>query len=338
MNTNIIGVGFLSPVGEGLTGIKYHYQNGHSNQEIKKFDPTAYLGKTGLKFVGNSTIMYCNLAYQCVESSGIKHFFEQYSDRIGLYDGSELANIEEALLFDLTAKIEGPDYVSPMKAPNTLANASASFMGIKSGVTGPNFSVSGGSAGFLQALELAELHLDMGIIDFAIVASVDAISIYQKTIYQGMCIEQDIEKLTSLGAGIMISSKHKVDELKLNSIGQVRANISGQMMTDEDQIDFIISMIKKLEIFDVDIAIHKIILSGLAVKKADSRMGIIKNAFPLIREIELISQKFDTADSTSGGIALLSEIAINPELDSDKNICILSFDPLGFAIAYLVTI
>ncbi len=339
METVIIGVGFLSPSGVGLEGFQKHLENPADTGKLNNCDPQGYLGNTGLKFVGSSTLMYSNLAYQCLAEATLLNRIDQVASRIGLYDGSELANIEEALLFDLTAKVEGSDYVSPMKAPNTLANASASFMGIKAGITGVNMSVSGGSTGFFQALDIADLHLNMGITDFALVASVDSSSIYQEAIYRGMGMNEEDQKINSVGVGVLIAKKDKAQELELAIYGRLNGAWALQKTGNKSSSDLIFDILgelKKVHPFSID----KMVITGLGASTEKAIIQKIKNGFPEVLNVTFFREEMEICDSTSGGLALLQALLQRQKMPTGKSekYLLVAIDPLGYVYSFLVTI
>jgi len=183
----ITAIGYNSPSGTGLESFikQINSQHTETGKEIEVVDPQLYLGTKGIKFLNKATKMYCNVAFQCIEEQQLKQHIEASADKIGLYDCSDLSNIQDGFLFDLTAKVEGPDSVSPMSAPNTIANASSSQMAIKSNIKGPNFTVCSGACSSLQALDIANLHLKQGIINHAIVGSTEVVAKYQEAVRRG---------------------------------------------------------------------------------------------------------------------------------------------------------
>jgi 3-oxoacyl-[acyl-carrier-protein] synthase II len=184
-NIAIVGSGYLSSNGSGKEVFFDKINNGKATTKIESYDPDEYLAKRGQRYFSDATKMFCNLSFQCINQNQIDKIIELNKNNVGLYDGTELSNIHEGFVFDLSAKHDGPDLVSPMSTPNTIANAAASQMAIQSKITGPNFSINGGSCAALQALDVASLHLNDSIIDCAIVCSTETTSKYHQAIRDG---------------------------------------------------------------------------------------------------------------------------------------------------------
>jgi len=237
-NIAITQVSYLSPDGSGIDTFFQQVNKGSIQSKLEHYDPEGFLGKKGVRYLSNSTKLYCNLAFKCLQHPSIKLALENHPEKFGLYDGSELANLEEAMAFDLVAKSEGPNYVSPMKAANTLANASASLMAIKSGIRGPNFSVCGGATGSLQALDIAGMHIRNKIIDYGIVVSTETTSCYHKAIRRGEK-RADKKHAPPFGIGLTLTSPEVAAVNNENIYGYINGIASGQRLdyeTNEDTL------------------------------------------------------------------------------------------------------
>jgi 3-oxoacyl-[acyl-carrier-protein] synthase II len=301
----IVGVGFISPQGTGLKGFSQHFrdeQQQEAKNYIEELDPHNYLGKNGLKFVGASSIMFCNLAYQGLENAGLLPQLAQHRSRIGIYDGSELANLEEAFQFDLSAKVNGADHVSPMRAPNTLANASASYFAIREEIVGPNVSVCGGSNGFVQALHLAKLHLDNGMIDFAVVCATDHLTYYYDVIVQNLVQnDQPTPALQSHGVSVILTSARQANIHQLNILAHIHDLQATQGIEEVDNELLMAALLEELPRKD---NWEKIYLAGLGAQLEHT----LEKALEIPIACENVASQFGTSDSTAGGIAILTAI------------------------------
>lgn len=326
----VIGQGFSAPGGTGIA----HFQRAWLEPEMsppsaphETYDPHGYLGKVGLKFIGKSTVMYCNLAYQCLESAGIAANTYTESQNIGLYDGSELANLEEAWLFDLSAKVEGADYVSPMKAPNTLANASASFMGLKSKMFGANVSVTGGSAGFLQALDIATLHLQFGLVDYAVVAASDVVSRYHQIVFRGMQSATLLDS-SSIGVGLTLASEQMAQAIDAQPLCEILALVSAQAIQQETSLDVLERLLKELSVFS---RFEDVFLAGSGIADFPASNA----SFPGFEgyNFHYPESQIGHADSASGGIAFLAAMLQN----SNQPRAVIAIDQIGYGVAVLIS-
>ncbi|MCY0976815.1 beta-ketoacyl synthase N-terminal-like domain-containing protein [Chryseobacterium wangxinyae] len=181
----ISAIGFNSPYGTEIDNYFCQNESENKNLIIEDHDPQKFLKPKGQRFLNKATLVYGNVAFHAINNRDLKSKIDETPERIGLYDGTELSNLEDCFIFDLTAKNQGPDRVSPMKAPSTIANAAASQMAIQAGIKGPNFSVCAGMAGSLQALDIATLHLKQGITDYGVIASTEIRNYYQESIRRG---------------------------------------------------------------------------------------------------------------------------------------------------------
>lgn len=181
----ISAIGFNSPYGTEIDNYFSQKESEDKSLIIKDHDPQKFLKPKGQRFLNKATLVYSNVAFHAIYNRDLNTKINETPERIGLYDGTELSNLEDCFIFDLTAKNQGPDRVSPMKAPSTIANAAASQMAIQAGIKGPNFSVCAGMAGSLQALDIASLHLKQGITDYGVIASTEIRNDYQESIRRG---------------------------------------------------------------------------------------------------------------------------------------------------------
>ncbi|PWK17619.1 3-oxoacyl-[acyl-carrier-protein] synthase II [Arcicella aurantiaca] len=243
----ITSIGFNSVCG---TGQNAYYELVHtlpSEKKISTYDPEGFLGTKGIRFLNNATLMYCNLAFQCISNRNLGAKIIAEADKIGLYDGSDLSNIEDGFIFDLTAKMDGPALVSPMSAPNTIANASSSMMAIKSTIKGPNFTVCGGACGSLQALDIALLHLSENMIDCAIVGSTEITSRYHQAVRQGeLRGEAQEQDAPEMGIAFSIESLENAQKQGTEILGTILGVHSGQKLRKETSEGLLIRLCSQL--------------------------------------------------------------------------------------------
>ncbi len=342
----VSSIGYNSVHGIGPENYWKQFEQGQSFDScalIEDVDPHKYLNSKGQKFLNRASLIYCNIAFQCIHNRGLLEYIKANPDRVGLYDSSELSNLEACFQFDIIAKNEGPDYVSPMNAPNTIANAAASQMAIQAGVKGPNFTVCAGALGSLQALDIASMHLNQNITDYAIVGSTEVINKYQTAIRRG---EHRNPMLDSSEQGVALLLERTSD---VNAVSQALAVLerfsSGTQMPKETKEDLIWRLIRSVidEGFSPDLCvlsggsntINELKLNGIfAENNFDTKIvypekhtGVGDNAggtLGVVYAIGIFKEKiFNDAIQTSG-----------PKI---KNILVLSADSVGGASVCLVS-
>lgn len=235
----ITSIGFNSPNGTGIDNFYNQINFGCTKEVIENYDPQQYLGTKGLRYLNKATLLYCNLAFQVIEERGLRGEIAQKSDRIGLYDGSDLSNIEDGFIFDFIAKTEGPDLASPMSAPNTIANASSSMMAIKANVKGPNFTVCGGVCGSLQALDIASLHISEGMTDYGILVSTEVTSKYHKAVRKGEKRNTDVSEAGEMGISLLVEPLNNAEDQGVKIYSKVIDITSGHKLLNESSEDLL---------------------------------------------------------------------------------------------------
>ena len=359
----ITGVGYISSEGTGIENFFRQVNTQSKTDIIDNYDPQGYLGKRGLRYMNKATKMYCNLAFQCINQNNLEEKIADIRDRVGLYDGSELSNIADGFIFDLIAKVEGPDLASPMSAPNTIANASSSQMAIKSKITGPNFTVSGGACGSLQAMSIASLHLRQGITDYAIIASTEVNSKYHDAVRRGEGRDRQKPFRGSNEFGVALTVERIDDAIANNHkvLARIKAVKSGQQLEQESAEDLIQRLITSVlqssgvDASEIDAIIagggaHNIDPQALRARLQDNDMAETAAYYP-----ELIYGSGDNAGGFAGilyGIGLFQDkivsgpkaalengaIAKKIASDTDLNLALVfSIDKSGYGIVTLIS-
>ena len=242
----IVGLGYLSSSGSGKKVFFDKINNGEMTTKIECYDPDEYMAKRGQRYFSDATKMFCNLSFQCINQNQINKTIELNKNSVGLYDGTELSNIHEGFIFDLSAKHDGPDLVSPMSTPNTIANAAASQMAIQSKITGPNFSINGGMCAALQALDVASLHLNDSIIDCAIVGSTETTSKYHQAIREGENRVSNLPQSNEYGLSVALERVETAKENKQEIYGLILGIISGQTYEGQVHENLIATLVEEL--------------------------------------------------------------------------------------------
>lgn len=167
---------FKAPQSESPASLCEAVKKNALSGQFENYDENKTLGKS--RHLSAATRLLSSTALKLIEQEAVSKVVASRPHRVGVYISCENINLEDDFEFDLCAKNYGPDYVSPLKAPNTLANAVGSHFARFIGLKGPNCTVSSGRLGVFQALDTATMHIDSGAVDTAIVGVVEVNSPY----------------------------------------------------------------------------------------------------------------------------------------------------------------
>ncbi|MFD2786740.1 beta-ketoacyl synthase N-terminal-like domain-containing protein [Hymenobacter rubripertinctus] len=231
LDITISSVGYTSAAGTGLEAFWQQVQSNGFTTSIRHYDPQGYMGAKGIRYLNRATLLYGNVAYQCIaDHPTLGEFIRQHPSQVGLYDGSDLSNIEDGFVFDLVAKVEGPDKASPMSAPNTIDNASSSQMAIKAQIKGPNVTVCGGACAGLQALDVSLLHLTQGMTSYGIVGTTEVTSRYHEAVRRGEQRNTTLPAAPEMGIAVGVERSQNAMPAPY---GRILSVASGQRLTGE---------------------------------------------------------------------------------------------------------
>ena len=308
----VSAIGYNSVNGTGADSFWKHLSNNNlGTAVIHDIDPQKYLNDKGQKFLNKASLIYCNIAFQCIYNRDLRGLINTSPDRIGLYDSSELSNVEACFTFDMIAKNEGPDYVSPMNAPNTIANAAASQMAIQAGIKGPNVSLCSGAAGSLQALDVACLHLRQHITDYAIVASTEVINKYQTAIRMG---ERRNTSFCSseLGAALLIEKANATDHTDPSKrLAVIKQFASGTQMQHESKEELLCRLINKvMESTDNVPPVDLLIVSGGAHNINEKSFDHILKSHGFKAPLLYSEKEFGSGDNAGGILGIMFAVGI----------------------------
>ncbi|BAP31985.1 beta-ketoacyl synthase [Chryseobacterium sp. StRB126] len=334
--TNIVisAIGFNSSRGTEINEFLNNSGNlTPSSFIIEDHDPQKFLKPKGQRFLNKATLIYCNTAFQSIHNRDLSQYIQDTPERIGLYDGTELSNLEDCFVFDLTAKNQGPDRVSPMKAPSTIANAAASQMAIQTGIKGPNFSVCAGMAGSLQALDIAYLHLKQGIIDYGVIASTEVRNTYQKAIQK-----KQRNQSPELGISMILERQESLEKDNRKPLAGIRMLHSETYTNDAVPFETYLyeTISPLLGVYDVD----TIIVSGgvSALNENIFECLFKENDFSI--KVLYPENELGDLDNAGGMLGIAYSISIfngqNAHKTDKKNILVLSVDPSGSVIYTII--
>ena len=338
----IFDIGFVSSLGIGKEALTSYISSSEKISENflqDSYDPEGFLGKKGLRYLNNGTKLISSMYFQLLKNNLLDHYIQEHSERIGVYNGTELINLYDDFEFDLVAKNEGPSYVSPMKAPNTLANVASSFFSMKAGITGPNTTLSGGYNGSLEALNLSSIHLQENMVDLALVGSVEISSKYHKPFIS------DSTKKTELAIGCVVGTDKARDNLKLPPKGYLVSFSSCAIVTTvTSAIPNLIASVLKA----AGLSKEEIDCVYVCDKKNTVDYKIFEKLLPSIKRIMNLSIIFPNCNNALPLLSISSFI-LDLEISSSsilyqegnikdcKNALIFSFEECGYCTAAIVT-
>ncbi|RNA63533.1 hypothetical protein D1631_17245 [Chryseobacterium nematophagum] len=331
-------IGFNSPYGTDI----YRYFSeapslSMSSHIIEDHDPQKFLKPKGQRFLNKATLIYCNTAFHAIHRRNLSDKINKTPQRVGLYDVTELSNLEDCFVFDLTAKNHGPDRVSPMKAPSTIANAAASQMAIQAGIKGPNFSVCAGMAGSLQALDIASMHLNQGMIDYGIIASTEVRNTYQQSIRKGH--QNELNPSSELGISMILEHTESLQKDGRKPLAIIK-KIQSETHTDETVSleDHVCAMLSHIILLGEDF--DTVILSGglSAITQSSFEHILSENHLNVsVLYPESILGDFDNAGGMMGIAYAISIFDGKNEYKTDKkNIVLVSVDKTGTIILAII--
>lgn len=193
MEVVISAAGLVSGAGSSRAGFKQGLRTGRSNRQtlaaeppittesyeaikVVDFDPVATLGKKGLQFLPNVTQMLLVAVVEALKEAKLDD--DRNGDELGVVIGTNFAGLNSIARYDWTVITEGPSFVSPMEAPNTLANAPASHLSIRFKARALNTTIATGRCASLDALGYAAEVLQLGLANSIVAGAVEEINAY----------------------------------------------------------------------------------------------------------------------------------------------------------------
>ncbi len=181
----ITGAAFAGPDGVTLSPFLLgSWPSAQAGRALPSYNVGGLLPERGIRYLSCATRLFCTTAMHAIDAGQGGSTIRRAPERIGVYHGAESPHLEDVFHFDLAAKYEGPEAVSPMLSPNTLPNAAAGELAIRLDLRGANVTITCGENSGLQALDLACLHLTAGEVDYALVGSVEVSSIYHRALFE----------------------------------------------------------------------------------------------------------------------------------------------------------
>lgn len=188
-NVVITGIGVVSPIGSGRRAFWDALSRGDSSfrrvslfdtspfaqssaGEIHDFDPTAILGKKGLRELDRSTRLLSVAASYALRDSSLEVDNES-ALAIGVSIGATFGSLHSIFQFDRVGLTEGPRLVNPSLFPNTVINSPASRMAIRFGLKGFNTTISTGFCAGIDAIAYASDFIQLRRADVVLAGGVE---------------------------------------------------------------------------------------------------------------------------------------------------------------------
>jgi 3-oxoacyl-[acyl-carrier-protein] synthase II len=150
---------------------------------IRDWRAEELLGKRGLQFLQPSTRYLMGAAILALRDAGLEGEMPR-PEELGVVVGTNFAGAYINAVYDYTTLTEGPKYVSPMEAPNTLANAPASHLAIRIRAQACNTTISTGTCAGLDALGYAMNVLKQNRASHVVVGGVEELNSRVLWIYE----------------------------------------------------------------------------------------------------------------------------------------------------------
>lgn len=154
---------------------------------VNHWNPEDLIGKRGLKYLSLSSQYLLSAAARCWQDAGLGDLnpvSESESLELGIVVASNLAGIQAMSDYDYTTVTQGPQFVSPMQAPNTLENAPAAQLAIRMNARAFNTTIATGQCAGLDAIAYAVSSIHKGRAKQVMVGGVEEINERVLWIYQ----------------------------------------------------------------------------------------------------------------------------------------------------------
>ncbi|WP_336183697.1 beta-ketoacyl synthase N-terminal-like domain-containing protein [Bacillus sp. 205(2023)] len=135
------------------------------------FDFKSYINRRGLKNINRSTKLALISVSELLNNSDYC-----IGERTGVFVGTTTSYLNDNYLFLKDADQYGPEYVSPLKFPNTVLNCTSGWLSIVFGILGVNNTIYNGVTAYTDSLKLAYEYLKRDLIETAIVTGTEDIN------------------------------------------------------------------------------------------------------------------------------------------------------------------
>ncbi len=222
----VTGMGAVSPFGAGVEAFWSALEQGEHRGtlfaqaesgeppvpglRVEHWQPADLLGKRGLQYLRPGAQFLLAASLLALQKAGLADGGTQ-PDELGVTVGCNLVGLQSITDYDYTAIKEGPRYVSPMEAPNTLANAPASHLAIRLKARALNTTIASGQCAGLDALGYAMRAMRAGRAGQVVAGGVEELSpavlwLYRHTgVLAGECMENAGRPFDAHSTGLLPS-------------------------------------------------------------------------------------------------------------------------------------
>jgi 3-oxoacyl-[acyl-carrier-protein] synthase II len=174
----VTGVGAVTPLGAGAETLFERWSDGESGiadglGRCSHFDPTEHLKRKEIKRYDRFTQFAIVAAEEALAAAGWDEALPVAADRIGCVIGTGnggSGTLEEGL----DALIQGPEYVSSLLIPKSMANAASGVLALRFGLEGPAFAVVSACSSGADAITDGIRMLRLGETDAMVVGGAEA--------------------------------------------------------------------------------------------------------------------------------------------------------------------
>ncbi|HEX8075024.1 MAG TPA: beta-ketoacyl-[acyl-carrier-protein] synthase family protein, partial [Thermoleophilaceae bacterium] len=174
----VTGVGAVTPLGAGADTLYERWREGASGIQdglgrCDGFDPSEYLKRKEIKRYDRFTQFAIVAADEALKRAGWEDELPAPTDRIGCVIGTGnggSGTLEEGL----DALIKGPEYVSGLLIPKSMANAASGILALRYGLEGPAFAVVSACSSGADAITDGIRMLRLGETDAMVVGGAEA--------------------------------------------------------------------------------------------------------------------------------------------------------------------
>ena len=174
----VTGIGAVTPLGTGADTLFDRWSDGESGiadglGRCVDFDPTEYLKRKEIKRYDRFTQFAIVAAEEALAQAGWDEQLPVTADRIGCVIGTGnggSSTLEEGL----DALIKGPEFVSGLLIPKSMANAASGVLALRFGLEGPAFAVVSACSSGADAITDGIRMLRLGETDAMVVGGAEA--------------------------------------------------------------------------------------------------------------------------------------------------------------------
>lgn len=179
MNIKVCGIGTITPAGNSIQELLNSLHNNKICCEgdgylIRNFNAKDFLPAAKLRRMSRFIRLAVCSAIMAFHDAQID-LAKVNKDRIGIVVGTVYGSLKDTEEFLSKMILQGEQFVSPINFMNAVHNIAASQIALQLGITGPNLTISNGTASFENALEYGIQLLKNDIVDHVLVCSVDEV-------------------------------------------------------------------------------------------------------------------------------------------------------------------